>query len=231
MMNQRVRDVRVDILKGLGIILMVMGHSGFPFTDFIYLFHMAIFVMASGFCWNVGKPMCKEDFWNYIVKKVRTLYCPYVAFNAIFTLLNNVLIDLNIYTDNPAFTGTIKTKYGGLSIVNAIIALLHFDPSVNTGLCGAAWFVIVLFYVEVGGAMLLFLTRKFSCYFQYVLLCGSAVAALAASYYMQKYNVWLVYYATPAFVCFFLYVLGVYLKIFYDIFVKRREAMLKKYGP
>lgn len=42
-MEMQKRNLVIDILKGLGIILMVAGHSGFPFTRFIYLFHMAIF--------------------------------------------------------------------------------------------------------------------------------------------------------------------------------------------
>lgn len=42
------RDSTIDIIKGFGIILMVMGHSGSPLTGLIYMFHMAIFFMASG---------------------------------------------------------------------------------------------------------------------------------------------------------------------------------------
>ena len=34
------RDVTIDIIKGLGIVFMVLGHSYFPFQKFIYLFHM-----------------------------------------------------------------------------------------------------------------------------------------------------------------------------------------------
>ena len=35
------RNISIDIIKGIGIILMVGGHCGMPFTHFIYLFHMA----------------------------------------------------------------------------------------------------------------------------------------------------------------------------------------------
>ena len=41
---EKVRDATIDILKGIGIILMVAGHCGAPFTSYIYLFHMAIFL-------------------------------------------------------------------------------------------------------------------------------------------------------------------------------------------
>lgn len=42
----------IDVIKGYGICLMVCGHSGAPFTNWIYLFHMALFFIASGYLWN-----------------------------------------------------------------------------------------------------------------------------------------------------------------------------------
>lgn len=38
------RDPVIDSMRGIGIVLMVLGHSDFPGTDFIYLFHMALFL-------------------------------------------------------------------------------------------------------------------------------------------------------------------------------------------
>ena len=46
------RDLSVDIVKALGIVCMVAGHCVWPFTHFIYLFHMAIFFIASGYCYK-----------------------------------------------------------------------------------------------------------------------------------------------------------------------------------
>lgn len=44
----------ITYLKALGIILMVIGHSGIEqhVKDFIYMFHMPLFFFASGFCFN-----------------------------------------------------------------------------------------------------------------------------------------------------------------------------------
>ena len=42
------RSVEIDLIKGLAIILMVIGHTETPAQNFIYLFHMAVFFMASG---------------------------------------------------------------------------------------------------------------------------------------------------------------------------------------
>lgn len=44
------RDTTWDAIKGIGIILMVVGHSGCPIyiRNFIYLFHMGLFFYVSG---------------------------------------------------------------------------------------------------------------------------------------------------------------------------------------
>ena len=41
------RDPVLDSMRGIGIVLMVLGHAGFPGSSFIYLFHMALFFMLS----------------------------------------------------------------------------------------------------------------------------------------------------------------------------------------
>lgn len=52
------RDPVIDSMRGIGIVLMVLGHSGYPGTDFIYLFHMALFFMLSGWLFSLrGGPV------------------------------------------------------------------------------------------------------------------------------------------------------------------------------
>lgn len=43
------RIVWVDVCKGIGIILVVLGHTGSPFVRLIYSFHMLLFFIISGF--------------------------------------------------------------------------------------------------------------------------------------------------------------------------------------
>ena len=66
------RETSIDILKGIAIILMVIGHSGVSegLERFVYLFHMSVFVIASGYCYNEvyskGGSIC-----NYAKNKIR----------------------------------------------------------------------------------------------------------------------------------------------------------------
>lgn len=54
---------------------MVIGHASSPFHDFIYLFHMPLFFMISGFFFNPEKIFKKKAF---LIKKLNRLYIPFV---------------------------------------------------------------------------------------------------------------------------------------------------------
>ena len=61
-------------MRGIGIVLMVLGHSGFRGTDFIYLFHMALFFMLSGWLFSLrGGPV------HFIKRKAVTLWLPFAG--------------------------------------------------------------------------------------------------------------------------------------------------------
>lgn len=67
----------VDVSKGLGIYLVVLGHANIRPTleHFIYLFHMPLFFFLSGYLHTV-----KSDFGEYLKKKAVHLLLPYVSF-------------------------------------------------------------------------------------------------------------------------------------------------------
>ena len=72
----------LDIAKGIGIILVVIGHSisntSFVF-HFIYAFHMPLFFYISGRCFNESK----YEFLSFVQKRSKTLLWP----TFVFTLL------------------------------------------------------------------------------------------------------------------------------------------------
>ena len=50
-MQDKSRNNFISIAKAIGIILMVVGHSGCPaiINSFLYIFHMPLFFILSGF--------------------------------------------------------------------------------------------------------------------------------------------------------------------------------------
>ena len=99
-MDTKKRDIRIDIMKGIAIILMVYGHSGAPLKNFIYLFHMAVFFMISGYLFDEKKVISHGDTAKYIVKKIKSLWLIYFVWNTAFILLNNFFLKINFYTNN-----------------------------------------------------------------------------------------------------------------------------------
>ena len=102
------RNINIDIIKGIGIILMVGGHCGMPFTHFIYLFHMAIFFMASGYCFNASNSETMQDVLSFVKRKFKGLWFPYVLWTAVFSLLHNVFIKTGIYSSDPWLISEIE---------------------------------------------------------------------------------------------------------------------------
>jgi acyltransferase len=67
----------IDVSKGLGIILVVVGHTCFHYADFIRNFNIPIFFVISGFLFNDSKWMNKvQDFY---ISRFKRLIIPYLV--------------------------------------------------------------------------------------------------------------------------------------------------------
>lgn len=206
------RNETIDLIKGLGILAVVLGHSAFPLKSYIYLFHMPIFFMASGYCFNIKNSATPATLGQYAGKKVKGLYVPYVLFNAIFWLSHNLLIRLNICTDNPAFSAPMQ-KLTLQQLWARLNHCLHFNPGGTHLLAGADWFVLVLFYISLIFAAAWFITSRFKSQpLQHGLMALSGVAALLVGNVLREKELALEGYWTPAITGYSLYVLGFYLR-------------------
>ncbi len=76
------RDKRIDILKAIGIICVVAGHSGSKLTPWFYTFHLPLFFIVTGYL-RYGR---KESWKGFIKKKTKTTILPYVVFWTISVL-------------------------------------------------------------------------------------------------------------------------------------------------
>ena len=81
----------VDNVKGLAIILVVLGHIASPFSTFIYSFHMPLFFIASGFFLNPTNELKSE-----IIRSFKRLFKPffiYLALGFIVEFLKRFYLD------------------------------------------------------------------------------------------------------------------------------------------
>lgn len=69
----------LDVAKGIGIFLVVLGHNSITpgFFGWIYSFHMPLFFYLSGFLFSADKYNSTLDF---IKRKAQTLLLPYLSF-------------------------------------------------------------------------------------------------------------------------------------------------------
>ena len=88
------RDHSVDVLKGIGIVVVAMGHIdytgiGGSFIVYLYTFNVALFFVIAGYTWRAkpGVPM-----WAIIAQKFRQIYIPYVVLFAISLFYGHVIV-------------------------------------------------------------------------------------------------------------------------------------------
>lgn len=80
----------IDVLKGVGIVFVILGHASMSsiFTNYLFSFHMPLFFFISGYLFTF-----KNSFGDIISKKIKTLIIPYIFFiliaDIVYLLVNN----------------------------------------------------------------------------------------------------------------------------------------------
>ena len=97
----------IDLSKGIGMMLVVIGHTGiyhsFPFFyNWIYSFHMPLFYFISGFLYNSNK--YSNNVKRFLQHRWKSLGIPYITLNcAVYILLKT----LDIPSINAPHSSTI----------------------------------------------------------------------------------------------------------------------------
>ena len=89
------RDATLDIMRGIGISAVVLGHTGSGFNPFVYLFHVPLFFFSSGYFFKdayLEKPLA------FLWRRIKGLYVPYVACGLVALALHNWLVTIHLYS-------------------------------------------------------------------------------------------------------------------------------------
>ena len=136
----------IDMAKGIGIILVVLGHTPFlseSFSTWIYSFHMPLFFIISGVILS-HTDASKYSFGTFVKKKAKTILIPYFTFSILTILLNAIL-------DRATFSSEIQDALITTFCLNGLSVL---------------WFLPALFFGEV---LFLFI-KKHTSYWGSILL-------------------------------------------------------------
>ncbi len=124
----------IDICKALGIIIVVMGHLTIPksFDIWIHSFHMPLFFILSGLCFNEIK---HSNIIKFITNRFKTLIIPYIIFSILLYYIWVLIL----------FVFSNGTTNGSCELFKCML-----NPSTLTTCYGAVnWFLPSLFLIEL----------------------------------------------------------------------------------
>ena len=179
----------LDIMKGVLIILVVLGHTNTFLTRWIYSFHMAAFFAISGFLWSDKYVENKESIFRFLKSRFIRIYIPFVAVNILFILLNNWFIDLNLYTTDAAFgeltsdwsVDQVGSYYGISKIITSCIESF-FLISGSAPMVSTCWFLSTLLIISIGHLIIRLILKKTSSKVKNASLWILLILSLIVSY-------------------------------------------------
>ncbi len=162
-MNEKKRVQWIDTVKGIGILLMVIGHAGnIPIAKlWIYSFHMPLFFIISGYVYtltNHGRYTGTEGLIKLLIKNAYAYLMPYT----ILFLINLILKICTDYIKNCE----VLEGWGGTRLIQSLRGyivkgyLYSYDTELPN--CAPLWFLTCLFISYIFFYLLLCL-RKDTC--------------------------------------------------------------------
>ena len=145
----------LDIVKGIGIILVVLAHTRAPISKYIMQFHMPLFFMVSGYLYSN-----KKDVKTFVISKVKSLYLPFLACNILGTVVRGLLGLTNIRNVKNYIAIILTLKKDGVFF-------------------GATWFLGALFVISIAYRVIDYLLCDYkdryilmTVFFGMLALCG-----------------------------------------------------------
>lgn len=138
------RNEAIDVLKGIGIILVIIGHMntsqiGGGIITYIYSFHMALFFWCTGYL-SFNSKSNNQNFFKFFIKKFKKIIIPYILFFCISLLYGHFIVR-NIF-DQYVIPFNLKDSLKALVYSSE---WLNTVPTFNFAL----WFLPTLFITTI----------------------------------------------------------------------------------
>lgn len=134
------RNTTITIVKALAIILVVMAHSCCPLylSRFSYMICVALFFMASGYCFNTKY---LDDEYTFIRHRFSGLYIPFVKWSLFFLVLNHLWFKIGFLSEQFGNAqGGVTHPHSLHSGMQAMWSIVCNMSGYDTFLAGAYWF-------------------------------------------------------------------------------------------
>ena len=128
----------IDVVKGIGIILVVFAHVNYTplLLTLIYGFHMPLFFLVSGFLFDRSR---YADFRSFFLRRLKTLICPYIFF-----YLLAVVITFGLQVIENGFSTELLLKR-----LEGLVQMVLAQGGSDTVVLAPFWFVLALFATEL----------------------------------------------------------------------------------
>ncbi len=183
-------NVAFGILSALAILMIVAGHQGYDILTVgglfpYYSFHVPLFMFISGYFYRdeeEGQPL------SYLKKKAKRLLLPYFIWNVVYGIL-----------------AAVMRNFGGFAMGEAVSLKTLFVTPFLDGyqfiLNYAAWFVPVLFIVEVMNLCMRLLLGRLRINSEWLILVGTLAVGMLVVQFAIEGRVWGLY-KTPGRILF-----------------------------
>ncbi|MCL6458090.1 MAG: acyltransferase family protein [Gorillibacterium sp.] len=169
----------IDLCKGLGMLLVMLGHAPFPgeLTKVIYTFHMPLFFFLSGYLFSFRK---HSSFVAFLKRKLITLVIPYFSLSLI-NYFYWVFVYRNIGNDFYSNSGIslYRPLWGTLLAQRDTPFTIH-----NLAL----WFLPCLFFAELLFYFIVKYSDNYKQIIVYLMFCS--IIGYSYSTYMTKALPW-----------------------------------------
>lgn len=155
------RNCLMDIMKGLGVIAIVVGHANQgEVSHFVYLYHMPLFFFISGYFYNDAYSQSVEGIITLIKKRIKSLYWPYLKYSLVFLCLHNLFFKIHIYGEDVLYGDKIIHPYTIEEFIKTLLKVLLFASREPMG--AIFWFFTVLFFINIGFSIIGFISYHLS---------------------------------------------------------------------
>ena len=159
------RDITIDVMKGITMILVVMCHALGRNYNVIFSFHIPLFFILAGYFVNITNEYSKDFFLKYTKKNFRRLLVPYF------------------------FTMGIACLYGLIQAITKEDLGYFMCPFLSTLWLGAdsyetnygiitanfLWFIIALFWVKEIFYLIQWCFSKITPKYKHVIILGTCI--------------------------------------------------------
>lgn len=187
------REITVDIAKGLGIVLVVVGHTIAAWESgheslhrFIYSFHMPLFLGISGLYIAMAQPLA-----TFIATKASRIIVPFAFWTLTYFIFEQTKNNLKVVKD-PFLALLHLLDHDELAALSRVPLLANWQSLADAGVFVDLWFLPALFSMVVIVRLLAPATSQFhpSVLFILTTMASYGMTTFSSSQELRPFAVW-----------------------------------------